>query len=84
MYNSVNVFVGRRSSSKTYTCIKEFIKIFPASERTHLLVYISKNPKIIDPTFHELRSFMRFSIVFVSVDEADEYIKNLIYYKNFY
>jgi hypothetical protein len=31
MYNSVNVFVGRRSSGKTYTCIKEFIKIFRAS-----------------------------------------------------
>jgi hypothetical protein len=31
MYNSVNIFVGRRSSGKTYTCIKEFIKIFRAS-----------------------------------------------------
>jgi hypothetical protein len=84
MYNSVNVFVGRRSSGKTYTCIKEFIKIFRASERTHLLVYISKNPNIIDTTFNELRSFMRFPIVFVSADEADEYIKHLITYKTVY
>jgi hypothetical protein len=73
-YNCVNVFVGRRSSGKTYNCIKEFIKIFRASERTHLFVYISKNPNIIDPTFNELRSFMRFPIIFVSADEADEYI----------
>jgi hypothetical protein len=84
MYKSVNVFVGRRSSGKTYTCIKELSKIFRASERTHLLVYISKNPNIIDPTFNELRSFMRFPIVFVSADEADEYIKHLIAYKTVY
>jgi hypothetical protein len=38
MYNCANLFIGRRSSGKTYTCIKEFIKIFRASERTHLLV----------------------------------------------
>jgi hypothetical protein len=84
MYNSVNVFLGRRSSGKTYTCIKEFIKIFQASERTHLLVYISKNSNIIDPTVIELRSFMRFPIVFVSADEADEYIKHVIAYKPVY
>jgi hypothetical protein len=40
MYNSVNILVGRRTSGKTYTFIKEFIKIFRASERTHLLVYL--------------------------------------------
>jgi hypothetical protein len=68
MYKNINVFVGRRSLGKTYTYIKEFIKIFRASERTHLLVYISKNPNIIDPTFNELRSFMRFPIVFASAD----------------
>jgi hypothetical protein len=81
MYYSVIVFVERRSSGKTYTCIKKFNKIFPASERTHLLVYISKNPNINDPKFNELRSFMRFPIVFVSSDEANEYIKHLIAYK---
>jgi hypothetical protein len=84
MYNSVNVFVGRRYSGKTYTCINDFIKIFRASERTHLLVYISKNPNIIDPTFNELRSFMRYPIVFVSADEAEECIKHLIAYKTVY
>jgi hypothetical protein len=84
MYNSVNVFIGRKSSGKTYTCIKEFITISSASERTHLLVYISKNPNIIDPTLNELRSFMRFPILFVNADEADEYIKHLIAYKTVY
>jgi hypothetical protein len=62
----------------------EFIKIFYASERTHLLVYISKNNNIIDRIFNELRSFMRFPMVFVSTDEADEYIKHLIAYKTVY
>jgi hypothetical protein len=84
MYNNANVFVERRSSGKTYTCIKELIKIFRDSERTHLLVYISKNPNIIDPIFNELGSFMRFPIVFVSADEADEYIKHIIAYKTAY
>jgi hypothetical protein len=84
MFYSVNVFFVRTLLGKTFTCIKEFIKIFRASERTDLLVYISKNPNIIDPIFHELRSFMRFSIVFVSADEADEYIKHLIAYKTAY
>jgi hypothetical protein len=54
MYNRVNVHAGRRTSGKTYTCIKKFIKIFHTSKRTHLLVDITKNPNIIDHTFNEL------------------------------
>jgi hypothetical protein len=84
IYNSVNVFVGRWSSGKTYTCIKEFINLFHASERTHLLVYISKYPNIIDPTFTEFKRIMWFYIVFVSADEADEYTKHLFAYKTVY
>jgi hypothetical protein len=42
------------------------------------------NPNIIDHTFNELRSFMRFHNVFVFRDEADEYIKHLIAYKTVY
>jgi hypothetical protein len=84
MYNSVNVLVGRITSGKTYTCIKEFIKIFRASERPHLLVYISKNPNVIDPTFDELKQFMNFPQIFISADNAETYIKHLIAYKTLY
>jgi hypothetical protein len=67
--------VGRRSSGKPDTCVKEFIQIFCPFKRTHLLVYISKNPNIVDQTFNELRSYMIcIPIVFVSADESDEYI----------
>jgi hypothetical protein len=60
------------------------MKVFRSSKRTHLLVSPSKNPNIVDPTFNELRSFMRLSIVFVSADEVDEYIEHLIAYKTVY
>jgi hypothetical protein len=84
MYNSVNVLVGRRTSGKIYTCIKDFIKNFRASERTDLLVYISKNPNVIDPTFDELKQFMNFPKVFISANNAETYIKHLIAYKTLY
>ncbi|GMO12510.1 MAG: hypothetical protein Ta2E_00690 [Mycoplasmoidaceae bacterium] len=84
MCNSVNVFVGRRSSGNSYTYIKEFINVFNTSKRTRLLVYITKNPNNITATFHELRGFMNFPIIFVNAENTDEYIKNLIAYKTLY
>ncbi|GMO13015.1 MAG: hypothetical protein Ta2E_01850 [Mycoplasmoidaceae bacterium] len=74
MYHSVNVFIGRRSSCKIFTYIKEFIQNFKISKRTRLLVYITKNPNIINPTFHELRTFMNFPIIFFFAENDDKFI----------
>lgn len=50
-YNSLNIAVGRQRSGKTYSIIREIIKISNVCPRTHLLVYINKEGAASDPTF---------------------------------
>ena len=49
-YNSLNIAVGRQRSGKTYSIIREIIKISNVCPRTHLLVYINKEGAASDPT----------------------------------
>ena len=83
-YNSVNVFCGRQGSGKTFTSMKEAIKISRISPETHLLIVICKDETSTDPTVESLKPLLNIPIVYVEEDEAIEYVKNLLEYKRFY
>lgn len=83
-YNSVNVFCGRQGSGKTFTSMKEAIKISRVSPETHLLIVICKDETSTDPTVESLKPLLNIPIVYVAEDEAIDYVKNLLEYKRFY
>lgn len=82
--NSVNVFVGRQRTGKTYSAIKEIIKISRKSPETHLLVYINKDGKPNDDTFERTKDLINCSIIYVSYDNSQEYLTQLLQYKYTY
>ena len=41
-YNSVNVFLGRAGSGKSFNILQTFAKISQVCPRTHLILYINK------------------------------------------
>ena len=83
-YNSVNVFCGRQGSGKTFTSMKEAIKISRVSPETHLLIVICKDETSTDPTVESLKPLLNIPIVYVAEDEAIDYVKKLLEYKRFY
>ena len=82
--NSVNVFVGRQRTGKTYTAIKEIIKISRNHPQTHLLVYVNKDGKPNDDTFERTKDLINCSIIYVSYDNSKEYLTKLLEYKRTY
>ena len=84
MYNSVNVLCGRQGSGKTFTSMKEAIKISMLSPETHLLVIVCKDETSTDPTVESLKPLLKIPIVYVAEDDAVEYVKKLLDYKRFY
>ena len=77
-YNSVNIFCGRQGSGKTYSGMKEIIKISHISPKTHLLVAITKDESKDDPTITSLLPLLNIPVVYISEDEAEEYVKHLL------
>ena len=41
-YNSVNVFLGRAESGKSFNILTTFAKISQVCPRTHMIIYINK------------------------------------------
>ena len=83
-YNSVNVLCGRQGSGKTFTSMKESIKISRTSSETHLLIIICKDENSTDPTVETLKPLLNIPVVYVAEDNAIDYVKNLLLYKRFY
>jgi uncharacterized protein YdhG (YjbR/CyaY superfamily) len=83
-YNSINILVGRQNSGKTYTVLKELIKIAYVDDKTHLLVYVTKDGVPNDATFSTLEHLLTVPVLFVAQDEAEEIVKNILAYKNLY
>jgi len=83
-YNSLNIAVGRQRSGKTFTIIRELIKISYADPRAHLLIYITKNGKVTDPTFLALQKLLRIPVLSVAEEKAEDTVKNILKWKQFY
>ena len=83
-YNSINIAVGKQRSGKTYTIIKEIIKISRFCTNTHLLIYSNKTGDKTDKTFEKLKSKIEIPIVYVSHSNLDEYLQKFLLYKQLY
>ena len=82
--NSLNVFVGRQRSGKSYQAIQEIIKISRIDPNAHLLVYINERGDCDDDTFATFKELIYLPIVYVKYSEAESYLKKLTDYKNIY
>ena len=83
-YNSLNIAVGRQRSGKTQTIIREIIKISNISSRTHLLIYINKTGTSSDPTFESLKPLIKIPILYVSEENAESTVQDILKWKKFY
>ena len=83
-YNSVNIFVGKQGSGKTLSCLEEIIKISQIKNASHMLVYVTRYGDKTDITFESLKELIQIPIVYISQDNAEEYINNLLDYKQLY
>ncbi len=83
-YNTLNIAVGRQRCGKTHTIIKEIIKISTVSKRTHLLIYINKNGAPSDPTFESLKGLISMPVEYVSEDNAEKFVQDILKWKMLY
>jgi hypothetical protein len=82
--NSVNVAVGPPQSGKSISFMSEFIKISKYDPNCHLLVYINKDGNQNDPTLQLFAEDIKCPIAIRRREVADDFIKNLIDFKNMY
>ena len=82
--NSLNVFVGRQRSGKSYQAIQEIIKISRIDPHAHLVVYINENGSCDDDTFSTFKELISLPIAYVKYSEAENFLRKLIEYKNIY
>lgn len=83
--NSVNIAVGRQRTGKTFSILKEIIKISSVHPETHLLIYVNQSGSpTADSTMTALSKLIKVPIVYVSEDEFIPLIKNILIYKELY
>ena len=82
--NSVNVYVGRPRSGKTYLALHDIISIIRNDDCCHLLVYINESGESDDDTFNRFEQLIDVPIVFVKYDDCEKFLQELIAYKNVY
>ena len=83
-YFTVNIFNGPQGTGKTFTSLVEIIKISMVDPNAHLLIYISKDGDKVDPTIESLKEMLNIDIEYVKYDNAVNYVKKLLLYKNLY
>jgi hypothetical protein len=83
-YNSLNVFVGRQGSGKTFSAMKEIAKIAKGSPETCQVLYITKDGAKCDETVEALKHIVDIPFVYVKEDQAEEYVKKLQDWMEFY
>ena len=82
--NSLNVFVGRQRSGKSYQAIQEIIKISRYDPCGHLLIYVSEKGESDDDTFSRFKDMIELPIAYVKYSDIVNFMKKLLDYKNIY
>ena len=76
--NSVNVYVGRPRSGKTYLALHDIISVVRNDECCHLLVYINEKGECDDDTFERFQQLINVPIVFVKYKDCDKFLSTLL------
>ena len=85
-YNSFNICIGKQSTGKTTSVLKELIKLSLKSDASsfgyHLIIYVSNNNS--DDTFNSLYKYINIPIVKTDYEHLDEQFEQLIKLKDEY
>ena len=80
-YNSFNICIGKQSTGKTTSVLKELIKLSLKNINTyHLVIYVSNNNS--DYTFNKLYNYINIPIVKTDYDHLDGQFMKLIKLKD--
>ena len=82
--NSLNVFVGRQRTGKTYQAIQEIIKISRTDQNAHLLIYVNEKGESDDDTFSIFKDMIELPIAYVKYSEFEDFMRRLLDYKTIY
>ena len=82
--NSVNVYVGRPRSGKTFQALHDIISVVRNDPCVHMLVYINESGQIDDDTFERFEELITVPIVYVKYRDYEKYLKRITQYKNVY
>ena len=81
--NSFNICIGKQSTGKTTSVIKELIKLSLLEiPDFHLIIYVSNNDS--DITFNKLKDYVKIPIVKINYDNLDNTFKKFIELKDLY
>ena len=82
--NSVNVYVGRPRSAKTFQALHDIISVVRNDPNVHMMVYINESGECDDDTFERFQELIDADVVFVKYQDAEQFLKKLLDYKMIY
>ena len=82
--NSVNVYVGRPRSGKTFQALHDIISVVRNDPNVHLMVYINESGECDDDTFDRFQELIEVPIVFVRYCDSESFLRRLLEFKSIY
>ena len=82
--NSVNVYVGRPRSGKTFKALHDIISVIRNDPNVHMLVYINEKGECDDDTFERFQQLITVPVMFVKYADSEKYLRQLLEYKGIY
>jgi hypothetical protein len=82
--NSLNLYIGRRGSGKTFNVLRELIKLSHLKDHGGYNLFIYCTDKTNDSTVHELINLLKLKTKVVSYDEMTSYLNDLVKAKTAY
>jgi hypothetical protein len=82
--NSINLYIGRRGSGKTYNVMRELIKLSQLPNRGGYNLFFYVTDKTSDKTVNEMLSLIKLKVKVVTYKNAIKFIPDLISAKDAY
>ena len=79
--NSLNIYVGPQGCGKSYSIMKDVLKISLIDPNVHLIIYINNTE---DETVNSIKSLIKIPFISITRDKAEEFVKELLKFKNIY
>jgi hypothetical protein len=83
-YNSINLLISRRGVGKTFTVMKELIKLSQLPGKGGYTTFLYVSDKTNDSTVNELINLIKLDVKIVSYEDSLEVLKDVIDAKNAY